>query len=228
MWGFDKRVRKSIATLREKYPSAQFYELHNDKEVKEWIEKISPSPYSPEIKFQPLQRHHLPLLMKWLNEPHVWKWWGENKSWTASAVEIKYSSYLQQYKLDDGTKKPIYPFIVFYQDTPIGYIQYYNAFDFQREGFEVQDVWKELPNSLAALDFYIGEPSHLGKGIGSRILSSFLETHVYTQFSACLVDPKKDNLRAVKTYEKVGFRRLCEQGDSLVMIVKSASQRVDL
>lgn len=46
--------------------------------------------------------------------------------------------------------------------TPIGYIQLYNAYDFPR------DVPLEvLPGSLAALDFYIGEESFVGKGLGA-------------------------------------------------------------
>ena len=33
LWGFDHRVKQSIQQLREKYPSAEFYEIHNDHEV---------------------------------------------------------------------------------------------------------------------------------------------------------------------------------------------------
>lgn len=220
LWKFDNRVRKLINTLREKYPYVPFYELHDDREAKDWIKRLSSSQYLSEIEFQPLEKYHLPILVKWLNEPHVWKWWNEGKTWTAFDVEIKYTSYLQQYKLDQGIKKPIYPFIIFHQDKPIGYIQYYNAFDFQREDFKVQDIWKEYSHSIAALDFYIGDPSYLEKGIAGKILSFFLEAHVYTRFSGCLVDPGKDNLRAVKTYEKAGFKKLCEQGGSLVMLAK--------
>lgn len=223
LWGFDNRIRKSIDILREKYPSVQFYELHNDREVKNWIERIRSFQCLPGIEFHPLEKSHLFILVKWLNEPHVWKWWGESKTWTLSDVAMKYTTYLQKYKLDHGTKKPIYPFIVFHQAKPIGYIQFYNAFDFQREGFAVQDIWKGPANSLAAVDFYIGEPSCLRKGIGSKVLSFFLETHIYSQFSACLVDPEKDNVGALKTYEKAGFKKLCEQGNSVVMIAKSTS-----
>lgn len=173
-----------------------------------------------EIEFQSLSRHHLPLLVKWLNEPHVWKWWGEGKKWTAGDVEAKYVSYLQQYKMDHGVKKTIHPFIIFHQHKPIGYIQYYNAFDFSREGFEVRAVWEELSTSLAALDFYIGEPSCLGKGIGTTALKAFLDTHVYNQFSACLVDPEKENSRAVETYKKAGFKLYRGLGASTLMIAR--------
>jgi aminoglycoside 6'-N-acetyltransferase len=172
----------------------------------------------PEIEFHPLAALHLPLLLKWLNEPHVWKWWGEGKRWTAEEVERKYASYLQQYKMDHGIKKSIYPFIIYYEQKPVGYIQYYDAFDFSRSGFEVADVWGEASMSVAALDFYIGEPSCLGKGIGAAALSQFLKTHVYPWFSACLVDPDRHNTGAIQTYRKAGFQSYRDVGASVVMV----------
>jgi aminoglycoside 6'-N-acetyltransferase len=176
------------------------------------------------FQFQPLARHHLPLLVKWLNEPHVWEWWGEGKTWSLHDVEAKYASYLHQYKMDRGVKKPIHAFIIFHQDTPVGYIQYYNAFDFPREGFELKDVWHEPSTSLAALDFYIGDSSCLGKGIGTGALKAFLDTHLWHKFSACLVDPAKENAQAVKAYKKAGFKLYLDLGAQLVLVNARTNQ----
>jgi len=186
-------------------------------------EKLGISQNLSDIRFQQLEKHHLPLIVKWLNEPHVWKWWGEGKVWTISDIEAKYSSYLEQYKIETGIKKPIYPFIICLRDTPIGYIQYYNAFDFPRQGYAIKDIWKEPASSLAALDFYVGDLSCLGKGIGSIVLRGFLKSHVYHRFSTCLVDPEKDNFHAVRAYEKAGFKIYCEQGSNLIMLAKAFS-----
>lgn len=41
LWTFDDRVKKPIEDLRKKYPSVQFYELHNDEDARDWIDKIS-------------------------------------------------------------------------------------------------------------------------------------------------------------------------------------------
>lgn len=64
------------------------------------------------IKFLPLARHHLPLLCKWQNTPHVHKWWGNGHNWTMADIEHKYSSYIDRYKIVNQEKKPIYPYII--------------------------------------------------------------------------------------------------------------------
>ena len=68
---------------------------------------------------------------------------------------------------------------------PIGYIQYYDKHDFRPEkGYEIKD----LPNSLAAIDFYIGELEYIGKGLGSEVLKLFINEYVFKKFDACLLD----------------------------------------
>ncbi len=40
LWGFDKRVRKTITELQEKYPHVQFYELHDQEDLNVFLEKM--------------------------------------------------------------------------------------------------------------------------------------------------------------------------------------------
>lgn len=44
MWSFSKRVQKPIATMKAKYPSVQFYEIKNDKELKKILQLFSTDP----------------------------------------------------------------------------------------------------------------------------------------------------------------------------------------
>ena len=56
------------------------------------------------------------------------------------------------------------------------------------------------------MDFFIGEADFLGKGIGTKALKEFL-----ADFNSCthvLVDPDIDNIKAIKTYEKAGFKNV--------------------
>jgi aminoglycoside 6'-N-acetyltransferase len=44
------------------------------------------------IEFTPLTEENLPLLLKWLETPHVKKWWDQNVKWTSELIQKKYSN----------------------------------------------------------------------------------------------------------------------------------------
>ncbi|MBX9922900.1 MAG: GNAT family N-acetyltransferase [Rhabdochlamydiaceae bacterium] len=177
------------------------------------------------FSFAPLTPDHFPLLHKWMGQPHVWQWWGEGRSWSFHDIQEKYHSYTLGYKIEQGEKKAISPFVVHFQDRPIGFIQAYNAHDFPRGGFYVKDIEQEPSQSIAALDFYIGEPDCIGRGLGAEILKGFLESHVFRYFDACLVDPDKNNKVAIKTYAKANFSTLQELASSIVMIARKEEKK---
>jgi aminoglycoside 6'-N-acetyltransferase len=128
-------------------------------------------------------------------------------------IEEKYSEYVNCSKSVNEPqgkfKKPIYAYIICIDKVPIGYIQYYNLYDFPRESCT---NLSDLPKSCASFDWYIGEVEFIGKNIGSKALSLFLEEHVFQRFDYVFVDPDITNLGAIRAYEKVGFRKAKEQG----------------
>ena len=66
-----------------------------------------------DIHFAPLSETHFPLLLKWLEQPHVKAWWDRDISYTQALVEEKYTSYVDGYKLENGEKKTISAFIIY-------------------------------------------------------------------------------------------------------------------
>jgi aminoglycoside 6'-N-acetyltransferase len=154
-----------------------------------------------ELTFKPLHPEYYHLLQQWLNTPHVAAWWGENKRWSFADIETKYDSYVHGYKETDGKKKSIKSFIIFCANNPIGYIQYYDAYDFPREGYKIEN----LPRSLASLDLYIGEPEYLSKGIGVATLKQFVAHQIWQHFDNCFVDADIKNTQAIHAYIKAGF-----------------------
>lgn len=129
-----------------------------------------------QISFIALNKSHFSLLLKWLETPHVKAWWDKDIPWTTELINKKYSNYVKGYKVltlkDQIITKPIFAYVIYLNNLPIGYIQYYNKHDFQPE--QNYDI-SELPKSCAGLDWYIGELEFTGKGIGSKALSLFLE-----------------------------------------------------
>ena len=174
------------------------------------------------IIFTPLNKQHFGLLLKWLQTPHVKEWWNKDVNWTPQLIEEKYSTYVEGYKQEGNTPKPIFAFIISVDEKPVGYIQMYNAYDFPREdGISLEG----LPNSLAAIDYFIGDPQSLGKGIGSHTLKLFLHEHVFPAYKACFVDPDRVNTAAIRAYEKAGFRKVKEVQDGKVTWVINDGKR---
>ena len=157
------------------------------------------------IEFKSLVEAHFPLMLKWLKTPHVKLKWDREISYTEDLVKEKYVSYVKGYKLENGEKKPISAFIIYVDNNPIGYIQIYNAYDFIRNKPLI-----DLPESLAAIDFFIGDADYLGLGLGVEIIKNF----DYQDYDNILVDVSLDNLSAIKTYEKAGFKKIIEQRDN--------------
>lgn len=156
------------------------------------------------VSFKPLSNSDFTILLSWLEAPHVKKWVDQDVTYTIDLVKEKYGPYVRGYKQVADEQKPIHAFIIYYDEEPIGYIQYYNAYDFPRDGYELQN----LPTSLAAVDMFIGDELYLGKGIGEKALALFLEGQIYRKFDYAFVDPAVSNKRAIRCYEKVGFSKI--------------------
>ncbi len=112
-------------------------------------------------------------------------------------------------------EKPMYAFIINCDAVDIGYIQYYNRQDFPPEqGYDTS----ELPESCAAIDWYIGELNYVGKGVGSQALNIFLNKFVFKVYENAFVDPGIANVCAIRVYEKVGFKKIMESNSAILMI----------
>lgn len=172
------------------------------------------------IKFILLSESHFPLLLKWLEAPHVKIWWDKEVNWTPELIREKYASYAKGYKLENGVAKAISAYIISVDDTPIGYIQMYNAYDFSRS-----KLLRGLPSSLAALDIFIGEEQYLKQGIASKAIVRFL--HEYSNaYTHVLADPENTNLAAVRAYEKAGFKKNDKQpGTGKIWMIRQQNQR---
>lgn len=171
------------------------------------------------IAFKPLQESHFSLLLKWLEKPHVKKWWDQDVVYTIDLIHKKYRSYVKGYKYIEGVQKPIQSFIIYSNKNPVGYIQLYNAYDFPRSKPLVG-----LPENLGAFDVFIGEEKALNQKLGSKAIFEFLGLHG-NQYSHIFADPDNKNIAAVKCYEKVGFRKFAEQQDTgEVWMIKDLSK----
>jgi RimJ/RimL family protein N-acetyltransferase len=145
------------------------------------------------LVFRPLQRSDLPLLHRWLWEPHVVRWWGEPLSF--DEIEAKYQPRI------DGTE-PTHVFIMEYGLRPIGLIQWYKWSDYPAHAAKL-----EAEPQSAGIDLTIGEGDLLARGIGSAAIRQFVREVVFADpaITAVFADPEEANPRSVGAFMKAGF-----------------------
>ncbi len=140
----------------------------------------------------PLTEAELPLLHEWLNRRHVLEWWhGE------SSLEEVRATYLPH--LDGGAVRP---YIAWLGSNPVGYIQSYVA-------VESEDGWwvGYSDPGVLGIDQFIADPDRLNQGLGSTLVSEFAAILFQDpNVTRLIADPRPDNSRAIRCYEKAGFR----------------------
>ncbi len=139
----------------------------------------------------------LPRLHVWLNRPHVLEFYGQRRV-TPEEVRRKYEPRLHP-------ESRVQPWIVLVDDRPAGYVQWY----WLRDHPPGIAGWCDL-DGAAGLDVFLGEPTLLGQGVGSAAINDFIRDVLVAGHGVTrvLIDPAVTNVRAIRAYEKVGFRRL--------------------
>lgn len=142
------------------------------------------------VELRQATRGDLPVIRRWLALPEIEAWWGPRAATEAEVVlALEQPQALCRLIVDAGT------------GTPIGYGQAVDA-----------TVWgDQLPEDLAPgtwdLDLFIASGAHRGIGAGGAALQLLRdEVFATTLAVAVAVFPSIENEKAVRAYEKAGFR----------------------
>jgi len=136
----------------------------------------------------------LPLLERWLMEPHVREWWDDHPG-EPYPDPSEYRDVL-------AGEDPSEQFIIHADERPVGFIQVYKVDDDPEYAAAV-----DLGEPAAGVDIYLGEADMLHRGHGPEILRAFLRGVVFERYGdLCVIGPATANAAAIRAYEKVGFR----------------------
>jgi aminoglycoside 6'-N-acetyltransferase len=143
---------------------------------------------APVYRFRLMRSDDFPLIKRWLAEPHVAEWWGNPN---------------EQYELvsTDIDEPAMDQFIVAADDRPFAYIQSCDLAAWPDPAFG------EQPRGARGIDQFIGEPDMIARGHGSAFIRVFVDDLLARGAPRVITDPDPMNGRAIRAYEKAGFRR---------------------
>ena len=152
-------------------------------------------------QFRPMSADDLPLVRDWLRVPHVQEWWHDADDFEFVSGDLGHHDMAQ--------------FIVTMDERPFGYLQCYRIGDWHA-GFGPQ------PDGTRGIDQFIAETGMVGRGHGSAFIRQFIEGLLDRGTPRIVIDPSPTNPRAIRAYEKAGFRRVHEidtpDGRALLMV----------
>jgi RimJ/RimL family protein N-acetyltransferase len=165
----------------------------------------------PQFSFKLLAKDHLPILLRWFQQPHVQQWW------PVPLQDEFFERFLRRIRSKDTVA-----YVVYSGEIPIGYIQYYYI---DRAIEKTGGFWlPELPETTVGTDQFIGDPAYLGKGYGTLFIKQFIRDLITTlapTITTIIVDPDPKNHIAIRCYEKVGFKQVgifkVSDGSALLM-----------
>lgn len=135
------------------------------------------------LKFRLLAADDFPLLLEWLSKEHVKQWWDDGDD-TLLKVARHYGEQ------EEGLDRFILIEAKESGEKPIGYFQFYL-----------------VPDGSIGIDQFIGEEDYINRGVGTKAIRMFVEMIMRErQPTGIILDPSPENKRAIRCYEKVGFK----------------------
>jgi aminoglycoside 6'-N-acetyltransferase len=150
------------------------------------------------ISFVPVTEIHRTLLQSWLVQPHWREWWGEPEEELAMIYAVEQGEHL--------------PFIACVNGEPVAYVQCW----WPAQHPDVPWV-REMTMTERGIDISIGDAADLGKGLGTMIVKAFAQKLFAEGATRLVIDPDKNNARAIAAYIKAGFTPYAEADGDLLM-----------
>ena len=152
-------------------------------------------------EFRPMTAGDLPVVRRWLAQPHVREWWGDpDEQFDLVSGDLSHPAMDQYIVATDG--------------TPFGYLQCYRLTDWNI-------CFGPQPDDTRGIDQMIGEPDMIARGHGSAFIRQFIEGLLDSGTPRVVTDPDPTNARAIRAYEKAGFAadKFVDTPDGLALLM---------
>ena len=137
------------------------------------------------------------LMSRWLSDERVLEWvYGRDQRFSHERAAEKWGPRARG---EDAVRACI----IMDQERAVGYMQYYPIAE------SPADYGLDDADGVFGVDMFIGEPELWDGGLGSgalRMLVAYL--HSKAGARSIVIDPRVTNARAIRAYEKAGFRKV--------------------
>ena len=166
-------------------------------------------PTTPVIDFLRLTTGDLPMLHEWLCRPHVAEWWAP----TPSLDEVE-----EEFLPCIAGVAPVRCWLALDGRARIGFIQDYTPAHCHDDGWWLD----EHDPAVRGIDQFLANGDQLGRGLGTAMVRAFCgRLFADPRVTRIQTDPSPRNGRAIRCYEKAGFRAVREvvtpDGPALLM-----------
>lgn len=146
------------------------------------------------VALRPMRRADLGDLLRWRLEPHVDRWFPSAEALSVDTIEARYGPRI------DGAA-PTRMFVVTVAAHPVGFLQDYRIRDHPEFAVLTPD-----PDAIG-VDYAIGEPEWLHRGIGLRMLELWFEVarSGYPEAATYFAAPDHRNVASRRLLLKAGF-----------------------
>lgn len=138
------------------------------------------------------------LLSRWLSDERVLEFYeGRDNPFDLAKARAKFAPYAQG-------RDRVVSCILEHAGRPLGYVQFYPLVQDEAHQYGLAAI-----DRVYGVDLFIGEPALWNRGLGTKALSAL--THYLFQVrnaKSVVIDPQVTNARAIRSYEKCGFRRV--------------------
>ena len=157
-----------------------------------------------DIRFEKATHAHKEVIFQWLSEPHMIEFWDNSQEHKDDILNFM-----------DGRKEQSNYFcgtfvywVCFVDDHPFAFLLSDVFRVDQKDLSNLHKAFMSKTGNTIGLDFGIGDPEFIGKGLAAVTLRSFCDfyrAYVDSQADTFFIDPNADNPRAIHVYEKAGF-----------------------
>ncbi|MFH8407148.1 GNAT family N-acetyltransferase [Streptomyces sp. NPDC018019] len=154
------------------------------------------------ITWRRLAEDDFPLVRHWLEQPHVARWWNHETSLEAVARDFGPAA---------RGEEPSEDLLVLLDGRPLGLVQRSRFADYPGYRAELAAL-TEVPGEAMTLDYLIGDPEQVGRGLGPRMIREIVRATWldHPRAPAVLIPVPVANRASWRALEKAGLHRVAE------------------